>query len=98
MINFYEKLLPEDAKYSNPNGKQYNMFHPFRILVGESWGSGKSNILLNLIHKLCCFEKYYFFVKLAGDDDLYDKILIPELQRASENVGVNLGAYADDLE
>ena len=30
---------------------------------------------------------------------MYDKILIPELQRASEKVGVNLiGAYADDLE
>ena len=30
---------------------------------------------------------------------MYDKILIPELQRASEEVGVNLiGAYADDLE
>ena len=99
MINFYEKLQPEDAKYSNPNGAQYNIFHPFRILIVGSSGSGKTNILLNLIQKLCCFEKYYFFVKLAGDDDLYDKILIPELQRASEEVGVNLiGAYADDLE
>ena len=51
------------------------------------------------MHKLNCFEKFYIFVKLAGDDNLYDKILIPKLQSASEELGGNLvGAYDDDIE
>ena len=99
MINFYDKLKPEEEKYANPNGKRYNIYHPFRILIVGSSGSGKTNVLLNLIHNLCCFEKYYLYVKLAGDDPLYDEILFSELQRASTTVCADLiGAYSDDIE
>ena len=55
-------------------------------------------MLLNLIHKLNCFEKFYLFIKLAGDDDLHDKIILPKLQSASEGLGVNLiETYEDDI-
>ena len=90
MINFYENLEPENEKYANPNGAKYNIFHPFRILIVGSSGSGKTNMLLNLIQKLNCFEKYYLYVKLAGDDALYDQILIPKLTTLAEKLGIDL--------
>ena len=97
MINFYDMLQPEEECYANPNRMYYNIFHLFRILIVGSSGSGKTNMLLNLMHKLCCFEKYYLYVILAGDDKLYDKILIPELEWASEEVGVDfIGACSGD--
>lgn len=95
MINFYKNLKPENEKYSNPNGKKYNIFHPFRILITGASGSGKTNVLLNLINLLNCFEKYYLFVKLAGDDPLYDNVLIPILEKSGFDI---IKKYTDEID
>ena len=96
LINFYDQLGNVDEKYYNPNGKKYNISHPCRIAIIGSSGSGKTNALINLISKLCCFEKFYLFVKLAEDDQLYDNILIPKLE---EIIGCKLlEKYSDTLD
>ena len=98
MIDFYKNLKPEHEKYINPHGKKYNIFHPCRILIVGSSGSGKTNLLLNLINNLNCFEKYYLFVKLAGDDPLYEEVLVPKLQEAGAGLQYTiLEKYTDDI-
>ena len=99
MINFYNQLGKEADKYNNPNGNKYGIYHPFRILIIGPSGSGKTNALLNLTSKLNCFEKYYVFVKLAGDDPLYDNVLIPKIQEAEQTLNCEiLMEYSDDLD
>ena len=37
--------------------------HPFRMLICGSSGGGKGNLLLNLVTKLTCWDKIYYFSK-----------------------------------
>jgi hypothetical protein len=63
-VNFYE-TIPEkyikDSEYRNPN--EYAPQHPFRLLICGSSGSGKTNIMFNIINACDCFDKIYIFAK-----------------------------------
>ena len=60
--------------------------------MGSTGSTGGSRSCHNI--KSACL-----FVKLAGDDDLDDRILIPRLIAASEELGISLiGAYSYDVE
>ena len=53
--------------YANENKTEhnlkwlYNPDHPYRILIIEDSGSGKTNALLNLIHNQPDIDKMYFY-------------------------------------
>ena len=61
MINFDD--------YTNENKTKHNTNwpyihdHPYRILIIDGLGSGKTNALLNLINKKPDIDKIYFYVK-----------------------------------
>lgn len=76
MINFYD-LVPQENNYFNRDNALIK--HPARILIVGTSGSGKTNFLLNLINHMNCFHKYYLFVKMQGNDPLYDSVLVPQL-------------------
>ena len=77
MLNFYEKK--EVKKYcekaENPNYNLHNFEIPFRSLVVAPSGSGKSNIITNLITLFCkgkegTFDNIYIFCK-CNTEPLY---------------------------
>ena len=84
LTNFYQQVNGGGVSYNNPNGSTYLINHTFRCLVSGCSGGGKSNALLNLIDKLNCFDRFYLFVKLMGNDPLYDEVLVPKLQAAED--------------
>ena len=76
IINFYEldNVKQYAYNYINPN---YNfekmpLKHPMRMVICGASGSGKSNILLNIINKMNnTFEKILFFTQ-DKDEQLYN--------------------------
>ena len=66
MINF--------DKYTNENKKEHNLNwpyipdHPYRILIIEGSGTGKTNALLNLINNQKDIDKIYLYAKDAYED------------------------------
>ena len=66
MINFDE--------YTNENKKEYNLNwqyipnHPYRILIIEGSGTGKTNALLNLINNQQDIDKKYLYEKDPYED------------------------------
>ena len=77
MINFYE-FVPEENNYFNRDNAVIK--HPARVLIVGASGTGKTNFLLNLINHMNCFEKYYLFIRMLGNDPLYDQVLKPRLE------------------
>ena len=74
MINFYE--LPQvqalAPKYHNPNYDIHHLKIPFRMGIIGSSGSGKTNIVLNLVRLMNnTFNKIYLFTK-NHDEPLYN--------------------------
>ena len=76
MINFYE--IPEFKKYAvqliNPN---YNietmpLKHSFRMLIIGATGSGKSNILLNILSKMSGTFEYIHIFTQDKNEQLYE--------------------------
>ena len=61
MINFDEGT-GENIKEQNPNSPQIPD-HPYRILIIDSSGSGKTNALLNLISRQPDIDKVYPYAK-----------------------------------
>ena len=101
MINFYDQVGRGISDHYNPNGDKYLIKHPFRALISGVSGSGKTNALLNLISKLNCWDRYYLYVKLMGDDPLYDEVLVPKLQAVGKkhttDILMEYSATLDDL-
>jgi hypothetical protein len=52
IINFYEHKDIENPNYPNPNFDKHQMKTPFYTLICASSGSGKTNMLLNLIRRM----------------------------------------------
>ena len=99
MINFYEQVTSTGNDHHNPMGDKYQIFHPFRAIISGQSGSKKTNVLLNLINNLNCFDRYYIFAKLMGNDPLYDEVLIPKLQAVEDKFGCQLlMAYTNTLD
>ncbi len=87
-INFYglEECEAFKIDYHNPNYNPETMplKHPFNLVINGVSGSGKSNILLDIIYKLNnTFEYIYIFTQNA-DEQLYEylksKIPYPNLK------------------
>jgi ABC-type oligopeptide transport system ATPase subunit len=77
IINYYEKI-PKKYKnnYHNPNYDLHLINLPFRILVIGSSGSGKSNVVINIIQKfndtfgnvkICCKDKNEPLYRMLSD-------------------------------
>jgi hypothetical protein len=76
MINFYEKMPKELLpKAHNPNFNDHKINLPFRMCIVAPSGSGKTNFLLNLIHKFSSgqgtFASITILTKVAKEP-LYD--------------------------
>jgi hypothetical protein len=76
MENWYEKIDKKflDKKHSNPNLALHNFQIPFRACVVAPSGSGKTNMITNLIHLFCkgkgTFSTIYIICKDA-EEPLY---------------------------
>ena len=66
MINF-DDYVNENKTEHNPKWP-YTPDHPYRILIIEGSGSGKTNLLLNLIENQPDIDKIYLYAK-----DPYEK-------------------------
>lgn len=96
VVNVYD-LLPKkyrQNKYINPNPLMPQ--HPFRLcLVGAS-GSGKTNILYNIIEQSKNFHKIYLYAKKL-DEDLY-RYLIDVWTKKSTKAKEQLIVYSDSID
>lgn len=73
MQNFYEKdsVKCYNRKYVNPNEKHHQIKVPFRMIIIGASGSGKTNILLNLLNMMTdTFNHIYLFTRNL-DEPLY---------------------------
>ena len=68
LINFYDLIREGDSPYFNPNPNALQ--HPFRCIIAGSSGSGKSNLLMNVITTCNCFARIWICTKLP-DEPLY---------------------------
>jgi energy-coupling factor transporter ATP-binding protein EcfA2 len=69
VINYYDKLPKK--KVHNPGFKEHGMELPFRgIVVGPS-GSGKSNLVLNIIHLMKNTFEFIQICTMDADEPLY---------------------------
>ena len=59
---YFDDCVNEN-KTENSKNCSYTPYHPYRILVIESSGSGKTNVLLNLIEKQPEIDKIYLNAK-----------------------------------
>ncbi len=71
VINFYELLDKKPKEYRNPNTHLHGLKHPTRILLVGPTGAGKTNMLLNYINQMDCFDRVVIFCKMA-EEHLYD--------------------------
>ena len=61
MFNF-DHITKEDMNKHNPNWPKIPD-HPYRILIFGGSGSGKTNVLLNLINNELDIDKIYLYTK-----------------------------------
>ena len=87
MINF-DDIVNENKTVHNKHWP-YTPDHPYRILIIEGSGSGKTNVLSNLIENQPDFEKMYLYAK-----DPYEA-KHQYLVNKRESVGIN---YFNDHE
>lgn len=76
IVNMYEKIPKEFLdKVDNPNFHLHNLKLPFRMCVVAPSGSGKTNFLLNLLHKFSCGDRGTFktihIITRNKDEPLY---------------------------
>lgn len=75
----YNEIQDEDKQeYYNPNGDRYHLYHPFRMIVLGSSGSGKTNFVVHMIGKLGCFNKVIIMCK-DTEEELYANFLKKKL-------------------
>ena len=66
MINF-DEYTNESKRKHNPNWP-YSPDHPYRILIIGGSGSGKTNVLLNVINNQPDIDKIYLYAKDPYED------------------------------
>lgn len=98
VINCYAGLPARFRAQSRPyrNFERVRILLPARVAIIGSSGSGKSNILLNLVLQLNAFTKIYMFVK-SPDEPLY-AYLIEEIRKIEAKLGVEILVVSTDLD
>lgn len=98
ITNFYESM---GSKYSKKQ-KQYKNFAnvqlsiPNRMMLVGSSGSGKSNVLLNIIYSINAFTKVYLLVK-SPDEPLY-QFLTDEMRAIEKKLNVSILTVSTSLD
>lgn len=112
ITNWYDKV-PEDLlpKYSNPNFDQHKLDVPFRAVICAASGGGKTNLALEIIHRmkgtfnlivLCTKnpdEPLYAFLQSKLDKDnlhVYAEGKVPTIKEYEDEEGQSLIIF-DDL-
>jgi GTPase SAR1 family protein len=74
MQNFYEKKEVQcyNRKYHNPNYKHHQLNIPFRMLVIGASGSGKTNIIVNLLNYMSDTFNHIHLYTRCLDEPLYE--------------------------
>ena len=98
IINFYEsmpkKFTAKAALYKNYD--QIKIKIPNRMMIVGSSGSGKSNVLLNLVYGINAFTKIYLFVK-SPEEPLY-QFLINDLQAVETKLKIEILTVSTQLD
>ena len=81
MINFDDQICQNKTKHNN--NQPYIPDHPYTILTIGGSGSGKTNVLLNLIENQPDIDKIYLYAK-----DLYEA-QYEYLINKRQSVGIN---------
>ena len=98
LINYYTEM-PKKYKVKTQQYKNFDKMHimiPNRMALIGSSGSGKSNVLINLIIGMNCFTKIYMFVK-CPDEPLY-RFLIEEIEAIEEALKVKIVYVYSDID
>ena len=97
VINMYEhipkKYLQNNIYY---NSDKEAPQHPARILICGASGTGKSNLAINLILKMKCFDKLYLFAKELNEP-LY-LWLVDAYTAIGKKYGIDAIVYSDKIE
>lgn len=109
MSNNYYKLI-KTPKVHNPNYKEHGLVIPFRMLICGSSGSGKTNMLLDLIHRtsgtfkniiICCRSKeeplYQYLENKIPDGLTFIEVSEPEDYPELDNIEPQTLMVFDDL-
>ena len=63
MLNFDDYFHVNKNKTEHNKNWPYTPDHPYRILITRGSGSGKTNVLLNLIQNQSDIDKIYLYAK-----------------------------------
>lgn len=83
LVNFYDKLHKDDCpEYYNPN-ERLEINHPFSMVIVGRTGSGKNNVLRNLIQELGdAISQIIIFCK-CPDEPLYEDLAKTEKKKVA---------------
>ena len=68
MINFNDYVNEHRTKYNK--GWLFTPDHPYRILIIGGSGSGKTNLLLNLIENQPAIDKIYYMLNIYMNQNI----------------------------
>ena len=87
ITNWYDKL-PTKAKLVDKNFKKHHILPNSMIVVIGGTGSGKSNAIIDMIHRMEKFYEIIIFNPVSTDEPLYDMFFLkqkmPDVQLISE--------------
>lgn len=97
MKNFYETLSKEykQEEETYETQDQVKISLPFRMLIVGASGSGKTNMLMNLIKDINAFDRYYLYAK-ALEEPLY-KFFIDSLRKVEKKTGTKILEVSDNI-
>ena len=96
VVNIYDQLPAKfrSKKLSYKNYDDLKIDLPCRALIIGASGSGKTNLLLNLIARFSCFTRIYLFSKEL-EEPLY-RYLINTFEKLGEKVKKQMIFYSND--
>ena len=102
IINFYEKLPKKLLKKAyNPNEHLHHFQLPFRGIISAPSGSGKTNVLLNLLHLFSQGDGTFADITIITrnkDEPLYNYLAEKSKGRIAITEGLNSIPKLDDMD